>query len=131
MTIDGRDVTGVIRSPEVGRAVSVVAANPEVRRHLVERQRAWAEAHGGGVVEGRDIGSVVFPGADAEGLPDGLARGAGPPARTTRRPKGWRGATGSTRPGTRRRCARPRTPTGSIPPGARVQDVVEEVLSWL
>ena len=59
--IDGRDVTGVIRSPEVGRAVSVVAANPEVRRQLVERQRAWAEAHGGGVVEGRDIGSVVFP----------------------------------------------------------------------
>ena len=63
VTIDGRDVTDVIRSPEVGRAVSIVAANPEVRRQLVERQRAWADAHGGGVVEGRDIGSVVFPDA--------------------------------------------------------------------
>ena len=53
VVIDGIDVTGRIRSPEVGRAVSVVAANPEVRRHLVERQRAWATTHGGGVVEGR------------------------------------------------------------------------------
>jgi 3-phosphoshikimate 1-carboxyvinyltransferase len=61
VVIDGTDVTGVIRSPEVGRAVSVVAANPTVRRHLVERQRAWALEHGGGVVEGRDIGTVVFP----------------------------------------------------------------------
>ena len=66
VTIDGRDVTGVIRSPEVGRAVSVVAANAEVRRHLVQRQRAWAAAHGGGVVEGRDIGSVVFPEAEVK-----------------------------------------------------------------
>ena len=64
VVIDGRDVTGVIRSPEVGRAVSVVAANADVRRHLVQRQRAWAGAHGGGVVEGRDIGSVVFPDAE-------------------------------------------------------------------
>ena len=61
VVIDGTDVTGEIRSPAVGRAVSVVAANPEVRRSLVERQRAWAQTHGGGVVEGRDIGSVVFP----------------------------------------------------------------------
>jgi cytidylate kinase len=59
--IDGTDVTNAIRSPEVSRAVSVVAANPEVRRHLVERQRDWAREHHGGVVEGRDIGSVVFP----------------------------------------------------------------------
>ena len=64
VTIDGHDVTGIIRSPEVGRAVSVVAANPDVRRHLVERQRAWVATHGGGVVEGRDIGSVVFPEAE-------------------------------------------------------------------
>ena len=63
--IDGRDVTDVIRSPEVGRAVSVVAANPRrAGRQLVLRQRAWAAAHGGGVVEGRDIGSVVFPDAE-------------------------------------------------------------------
>jgi 3-phosphoshikimate 1-carboxyvinyltransferase len=61
--VDGTDVTAAIRSPEVSRAVSVVAANPEVRRHLVTRQRRWAAEHGGGVVEGRDIGSVVFPDA--------------------------------------------------------------------
>ena len=61
--IDGTDVTAAIRSPEVSRAVSVVAANPDVRRVLVARQRRWAADHGGGVVEGRDIGSVVFPDA--------------------------------------------------------------------
>ena len=46
------------------RAVSAVAANSEVRRELRRRQREWAAAHGGGVIEGRDIGSVVFPGAE-------------------------------------------------------------------
>ena len=50
--------------PRSAAAVSAVAANPEVRRHLVERQRRWAAEHGGGVVEGRDIGTVVFPDAD-------------------------------------------------------------------
>ena len=79
VVIDGLDVTDVIRSPDVGRVVSVVAANPDVRTQLVARQRVWADAHGGGVVEGRDIGSVVFPGADVEGVPDRLGRGAGPP----------------------------------------------------
>ena len=64
VVIDGTDVTRAIRTPEVNRAVSVVAANPAVRAALVERQRGWADAHGGGVVEGRDIGTVVFPGAD-------------------------------------------------------------------
>ncbi len=59
--VDGVDATIEVRSPEVTRAVSVVAANPEVRRELVRRQREWAEAHGSGVVEGRDIGTVVFP----------------------------------------------------------------------
>lgn len=59
--VDGVDATIEVRSPEVTRAVSVVAANPEVRKELVRRQREWAFDHGGGVVEGRDIGSVVFP----------------------------------------------------------------------
>ena len=62
--VNGTDATVEIRGPEVTRAVSVVAANPEVRHELVLRQREWAEAHGGGVVEGRDIGTVVFPDAD-------------------------------------------------------------------
>jgi cytidylate kinase len=61
--VDGVDATIEIRSPEVTRAVSAVAANPAVRTELVLRQREWAEAHGGGVVEGRDIGTVVFPDA--------------------------------------------------------------------
>jgi len=62
--VDGVDATVEIRGPEVTRAVSVVAANPEVRREMVRRQRDWVSVHGGAVVEGRDIGSVVFPNAE-------------------------------------------------------------------
>ena len=62
--VDGVDATVEIRGPEVSRAVSVVAANPEVRKELVSRQREWANRHGGGVLEGRDIGTVVFPDAE-------------------------------------------------------------------
>ncbi len=61
--LDGRDVTAEIRGPAVTAVVSTVSAHPEVRTVLVDRQRDWAAAHGGGVVEGRDIGSVVFPDA--------------------------------------------------------------------
>jgi CMP/dCMP kinase len=61
--LGGRDVSAEIRGPEVTAAVSAVSAHPEVRRHLVARQRTWVEEHGGGVVEGRDIGTVVFPDA--------------------------------------------------------------------
>ncbi|HKE74794.1 MAG TPA: (d)CMP kinase [Acidimicrobiales bacterium] len=63
VVVDGVDATIEIRGPEVSRAVSLVAANPGVRRELVRRQREWAQAHDGGVIEGRDIGSVVFPDA--------------------------------------------------------------------
>ena len=62
--VDGVDATIEIRGPEVSRAVSLVAANPEVRAELVRRQRDWANERGGGVLEGRDIGTVVFPDAD-------------------------------------------------------------------
>jgi cytidylate kinase len=61
--LDGRDVSREIRGPEVTAAVSTVSAHPEVRAVLVAQQRAWVEQHGGGVVEGRDIGTVVFPDA--------------------------------------------------------------------
>jgi len=61
--VDGVDATQAIRSAEVNTAVSIVAANPEVRAVLVERQRQWARSRNGGVLEGRDIGSVVFPDA--------------------------------------------------------------------
>ncbi len=60
---DGADVTAAIREPRVTTAVSSVAANPKVRTEMVARQRAWVSDHGGGVVEGRDIGTVVFPDA--------------------------------------------------------------------
>jgi cytidylate kinase len=63
VVLDGDDVSAEIRGPEVTGAVSIVSAHPTVRTELVERQRRWAERHGGGVVEGRDIGTVVFPGA--------------------------------------------------------------------
>ncbi len=63
VVVDGVDASIEIRGPEVTRAASVVAANPEVRAELRRRQREWAETRGGGVVEGRDMGSVVFPDA--------------------------------------------------------------------
>jgi cytidylate kinase len=61
--VDGVDATAAIRGPEVSRNVSVVAANPAVREEMVRRQREWAHKRGGGVMEGRDIGTVVFPDA--------------------------------------------------------------------
>ena len=59
--VGGLDATVEIRSSEINAAVSVVAANSEVRAEMRARQRRWAEQRGGGVIEGRDIGSVVFP----------------------------------------------------------------------
>jgi cytidylate kinase len=61
--VAGRHVDDAIRTAEVSGAVSVVAAVPEVRVGLVAAQREWIEVHGGGVVEGRDIGTVVAPAA--------------------------------------------------------------------
>ncbi|MEW6153466.1 MAG: (d)CMP kinase [Actinomycetota bacterium] len=52
-----------LRTTAVNRSVSAVAAQPAVRAALVAHQRAWAAARGGAVVEGRDIGTVVFPDA--------------------------------------------------------------------
>lgn len=62
VAVEGEDVTGALRAPEVSRMASVVSAIPEVRREMVRRQRELA-ARSGGVVEGRDIGTVVFPDA--------------------------------------------------------------------
>jgi cytidylate kinase len=63
VVVDGVDATIEIRGREVTSAVSAVAANSRVRSELVRRQRRWVSEHAGGVVEGRDIGSVVFPDA--------------------------------------------------------------------
>jgi len=63
--IDGADVTRAIRTPEIDRAAAAVARLPRVRAALVARQREMG-ADGGVVMEGRDIGTVVFPGADVK-----------------------------------------------------------------
>jgi CMP/dCMP kinase len=61
--LDGMDVTGEIRTPQVSQAASKVSAVPSVRRALVERQQEMGRA-GNVVMEGRDIGTAVFPDAD-------------------------------------------------------------------
>jgi len=61
--VNGRDVTADIRSATVTAAVSAVAANPAVRAAMGSHQRRWGLDHGGGVLEGRDIGTVIFPDA--------------------------------------------------------------------
>jgi CMP/dCMP kinase len=58
--LDGRDVTRAIREPEISVYASAVSAIPGVRRRMVEQQRRLAAEHGG-VMEGRDIGTKVFP----------------------------------------------------------------------
>jgi len=64
VTLGDRDVTDAIRTDPVTAAVSAVSAIPEVRRLIVAAQRRWVEQHGEpAVVEGRDIGTVVFPDA--------------------------------------------------------------------
>lgn len=65
VSIDGEDVTAAIRTPEMDAAAAIVARHPAVRAVLVERQRAYAD-DGGLVMEGRDIGTVVFPEADVK-----------------------------------------------------------------
>ncbi|HMD44906.1 MAG TPA: (d)CMP kinase [Acidimicrobiales bacterium] len=130
VTVDGTDVTGAIRTPAVNEAVSVVAANPEVRRELVARQRRWADEHGGGVVEGRDIGTVVFPQARLKvyltASPEERARRRDDElaANVARRDRIDAGRTVS--PLKEASDARALDTTGRS-----VEDVVEEVLSWL
>jgi len=55
-----------LRGPEMGEAASVVAAFPAVRALLLDVQRRFAAQPGGGVLDGRDIGTVIAPGADAK-----------------------------------------------------------------
>jgi cytidylate kinase len=65
ITIDGIDITTSIRTPAIDRAATAVARLPKVRTVLVERQRLLGGS-GGIVMEGRDIGTVVFPDADVK-----------------------------------------------------------------
>lgn len=68
--LDDEDVTEAIRTPEVSQAASRISAWPEVRARLLEEQRrigrAWEQAYGGVVLDGRDIGTVVFPEAEVK-----------------------------------------------------------------
>ena len=77
VTIDGDDITRAIRTPDIDRAAAAVARLPRVRSVLVNQQRELGE-HGGIVMEGRDIGTVVFPHADVkiylDASPDERAR---------------------------------------------------------
>ena len=63
--VDGRDVTELIRTPDMSMTASAVSAQPCVRERLLELQRALGR-RGGVVLEGRDIGTVVFPDAEAK-----------------------------------------------------------------
>ena len=80
--VDDVDATIEIRGPEVTRAVSIVAANPDVRKEMRARQRQWVAKRGGGVMEGRDMGTVVFPEARLKVYLD-----ASPEVRAARRSK--------------------------------------------
>lgn len=60
VVVDGEDITDALRSPQIQAAASVVSIHPRVREELVERQRQLG-AQGGVVMDGRDIGTVVFP----------------------------------------------------------------------
>jgi len=88
VVLNGRDVTGRIRGPEVTAAVSAVSAVPAVRERMVARQRELIDA-GGIVVEGRDIGSTVCPHAELKVFLTASAR-----ARASRRAAESAGATG-------------------------------------
>lgn len=62
MLLDGAPITEAIRNPSVARLASSISTIPHLRQVIVDRQRAWVARHQGeAVVEGRDIGTVVFP----------------------------------------------------------------------
>lgn len=146
VVLNGEDVSSAIRTPEVDAAVSEVSAIPAVRAILVERQRAWAAAGDGAVVEGRDIGSVVFPDAALK-----VFLTANPAERVRRRLEQlgpWSDDGGETRPteqtalslarrddlDTSRAASPLKVADGAIvvdSTGRSVDEVVKEVLSYL
>ena len=121
------EVTDAIRTAEIDRAVSPVSAAPAVREALLDQQRRIGNA-GDYVVEGRDIGTVVFPDAAVEVLLTGLRRGARAIAACARTSTAASDRSTTTRcwptcaaamrptpPAPRRPCAPPTTPCTSTP----------------
>ncbi|HLI72325.1 MAG TPA: (d)CMP kinase [Acidimicrobiales bacterium] len=141
--VDGEDATAGIRTPEVDAAVSVVAANPDVRVEMVRRQRAWLAERGRGVMEGRDIGTVVLPDADVK-----IYLTAAPETRAQRRARerGQGDRVGDVEAALSRRDRLDSTRAASPLPspqdvaadakvidstGKSAREVFEEVLAWL
>ena len=62
--LNGEDVSEAIRTSDVASVVSLIAVHSPVRDAMRSQQRQWIQQMGGGVIEGRDIGTVVFPNAD-------------------------------------------------------------------
>lgn len=89
VSLDGEDVTEAVRTREVSAAASHVSVHPELRREMVRRQQALGR-EGGVVLDGRDIGTAVFPDADVKFYVD-----ADPRARAARRHAELRAATGA------------------------------------
>ena len=94
IVLAGRDVSDVIRTPQISQAASRVSALPAVRSALVELQRSAARPPGT-VAEGRDMGTVIFPQADLKVFLD-----ADPDERARRRTEELRDRTGAERDGT-------------------------------
>jgi cytidylate kinase len=142
-TLDGEDVSAVIRGPEVTAAVSAVSAVPEVRRRL-GRAAAGARGGAGRVLEGRDIGTAVFPGAPVKVFLDASPRcgpagaagdtdtGVSAGGRTFDLvrwwPTTWPAGTGWTARGPRARCRRPTTPVHLDSSALDAEQVVDRVL---
>ncbi len=130
VSADGTDITEAIRGVEVSATVSAVAANPAVRALMVERQRQWVASHGGGVVEGRDIGSVVLPDAVLK-----LYLDASPDVRAARRSEeGAEAVARRDRLDSTRAASPLEVPDGArlIDTGAHsVEEIVKMVVAWL
>lgn len=135
--VAGEDVSAAIRAPEVDRAVSAVASCPKVRAELVRRQREWVGEHGGCVVEGRDIGTVVLPDATIK-----VFLVADPAVRAERRagqlgttPAAVAGAMGERDRRDSHRQVSPLTPADDAhvldTTDRSVEELVAEISSWL
>jgi len=128
--VDGEDVTDAIRDGAVNAAVSAVAAAPEVRSILVDRQRRWVREHHGGILEGRDIGTVVLPDADLK-----LYLTASPEERARRRSDEGAAAVARRDRLDSTRAASPLSAAADArivdTTGRTVPSIVEEVVAWL